>query len=61
MSDENKNNPKPEGSRNIIEKGVKIDLNESKLPDFKFTPPPPPPPPQANDSSGDNANKISSE
>ncbi len=28
---------------NNIEKGR--NLNESKLPDFKFTPPPPPPPP----------------
>ena len=43
MSDENKKTPNTDGKSTNFEKGVKIDLNENKIPDFKFTPPPPPP------------------
>jgi hypothetical protein len=36
----------------VIEKGQQSgQLNESKIPDFKFTPPPPPPPPAKDNSS----------
>lgn len=64
MSEEGKNqNPKPdqggkaqsEKSTNF-EKGVRIDLNESKLPEFQLTPPPPPAPQSSSDSSGSDDN-----
>jgi len=45
---------------NQLNKGERIEkgqnpkaINESKLPDFKFTPPPPPPPPSNNENPSD--------
>ncbi len=44
MTDKKDKIPPQQDKVVIIEKGQKTDLNENKLPDFKFTPAPPPPP-----------------
>jgi hypothetical protein len=60
MSDENENKNGPKhGGNDKVEKGAKIDLNENKIPDFKFTPSPPPPPPTTN--SGESKSSSNSE
>ena len=46
----------------VIEKGQQSgQLNESKIPDFKFTPEPPPPPPPAKDSGSSGGGDTKSE
>ncbi|MBL0047093.1 MAG: hypothetical protein IPP32_03240 [Bacteroidetes bacterium] len=50
--EKDKTQPQPEKNV-VVEKGQYSGaLNESKLPDFKFTPTPPPPPPQTENTSG---------
>jgi len=45
MAEKDKLQQQPDKGK-IIEKGQKSGrLNDSRLPDFRFTPPPPPPPP----------------
>ena len=56
MSKEKNKIPTQTEKGKAIEKGQKSgQLNESKLPDFKFTPPPPPPPPKTEGTSGSDA------
>jgi hypothetical protein len=46
MSKEKKITPNTDAKSTDLEKSVKIDLYENKLPDFKFTPVPPPATPE---------------
>lgn len=52
--DKNKKPSNQSNNERPIEKAQQSgQLNESKIPDFRFTPSPPPPPKESNSSSGE--------